>query len=161
MLDPARGSGGVRCPSSRGAGDIDPKPAPDNSQAQPDRIARAMDATAHGLRLLRHHAKPGMASPFDLAAGLATILRARLGPGERLGLATSAMLALPKADAEALAEAVLAEIAAARLDPVEAEGERQTAAWARHCREVGPHQRPRLTRAQARRAAAIDLGPLS
>jgi hypothetical protein len=100
-----------------------------------------------------------------LAAGLialpdacetAAILRRRLDLRERIWLAASGVLALPADRAEALACAVLAEIAHHRLAPQAREAGRQTAIWRAY---VGrsTYRSPALTPAERRRAAAISF----
>lgn len=60
-----------------------------------DRLERAGRALARGISLLRAAGEPGHAEPGELAADLAAILRARLGPVERVWLAGTAGLACP------------------------------------------------------------------
>ena len=70
------------------------------------RLDRTGTAIANALRVLPVAGDPGYPSPGEIAAGLACILRARLGPMERLTCASSAMMALDGNAAEELAEAV-------------------------------------------------------
>ena len=70
------------------------------------------DAIGSALSLLPVAGEPGYPSPGELAAGLAMVLRARLGPCERLGFASAGMLSLDRDDAEELAEATLHDLRA-------------------------------------------------
>jgi hypothetical protein len=78
----------------------------------PARLDRFHRATALALSLLRAVEEPGQMTPGELAAGLARILRACLGPCERLTVASAAMLALDRDTAEQLAEATLHDLRA-------------------------------------------------
>lgn len=93
---------------------------------RPDRVG---EAVARVVRLLPAVGEPGHASEFQLATGLALIFRARLDPLERLTVAAAAVLALDDEDAEALAEATLADLEADTID----EAERMRRQWAAWC----------------------------
>jgi len=71
------------------------------------RLDRAAAAVVRVLRLLRVAGEPGHATPGVLARGLATILRAVLGPCERLTLASAAVMALNDENAAELDDAAL------------------------------------------------------
>ncbi len=58
------------------------------------RLDRASAAVANALRALPVAGDPGHMPAGDVAAGVATILRKRLGPCERLTVASAAMLSL-------------------------------------------------------------------
>lgn len=77
-----------------------------------DRFERTGDAVVAGLRCLRGTGEADHQSPSELAAGLATIFRARLAPMERLTIASAAMMALDLDAAEELAEATLRDLCA-------------------------------------------------
>ncbi len=70
-------------------------------------IDRAGSVVALSLRLLPAAGEPGHRSAGEIAAGLAIILRARLGPCERLTVASAGMLSIDCDTAEELAEATL------------------------------------------------------
>ena len=76
-----------------------------------DRAGSAV-AVALSLRLLPAAGEPGHMSPGELAAGLATIFRARLDPCERLALAGAAMMSLDRGAAEELVAATLHDLRA-------------------------------------------------
>lgn len=105
------------------------------------RLERIGSAVANALRVLPAAGEPGYPSPGVLAAGLALILRALLGPVERLTLASAAFIALDPDSMDSL-------ITAAQRD-----------------REPPPtfisfsrrHRPPPLTPIQKRRAAAITF----
>ena len=78
------------------------------------RLDRASAAVANALRVLPVAGSVGHPAPSELAAGLAVIFRARLGPNERLYLASAAMLSLDRDAAEQLAKAALHDLRAAR-----------------------------------------------
>jgi hypothetical protein len=80
-------------------------------------------------------------SPGDLAAGLATIFRKRLGPCERLTLASAAMLALDPDSRDLLIQAA----------------ERGKRAERVFRRAGHRHRAPSLTPIERRRAAAISF----
>ena len=75
-----------------------------------NRINQVGNATVSALLLLPAAGEPGYPSPGELAAGLAMVVRARLGPRERLGFAIAGMLSLDRAVAEKLAEAILHDL---------------------------------------------------
>ena len=77
-----------------------------------NRINQVGNATVSALLLLPAAGEPGYPSPGELAAGLAMVVRARLGPCERLGFASAGMLSLDRGDAEELAEAALHDLRA-------------------------------------------------
>lgn len=108
------------------------------------RLDRASAAVANALRILPIAGEPGYPSPGQIAAGLATILRARLGPNERLTIASATMLSLDRDAAEELAEAALADIRAGEEAPA--------FTGFRH-----RHRSPPLTRVEQRRADAIQF----
>jgi hypothetical protein len=74
------------------------------------RFDRAATATVNCLRVLPEAGESGYPSPGQLVAGLAIILRTRLGPIERLTVASAAMLSLDREAAENLAEATLTDL---------------------------------------------------
>ncbi len=78
------------------------------------RFDRASAAVVNALRVLSDAGEPGFQSPGTLAAGLATIFRARLNPIERLTIASAALMSLDRDAAEQLAEATLSDLRAAR-----------------------------------------------
>ena len=114
------------------------------------RLDRAGSAVALSLRQLPMSGELGHKSAGALAVGLATILRARLGPVERLALASAAVMALEANDRQGLVQA--------------AKRDRQTDEWPfpgvdpemfrKVCRE---HRPPPLTNIEKRRAAAIQF----
>lgn len=61
-----------------------------------DRFKRTGDAIAAGLRCLRTAGDDGYQPTGEMAGGLASILRARLGPCERLYLASAGVLSLSR-----------------------------------------------------------------
>ena len=75
-----------------------------------DPLDRMGSTTAAALRLLPVAGEPGYPSPGKIADGLAIILRAHLGPYERLTFASAALLSLDADTAEELAEATLADL---------------------------------------------------
>lgn len=119
--------------------------------ARPDRVG---EAVARMLRLLPAAGEPGHASEYGLATGLSCILRARLGPMERLTLASATIMSLDAEDAEALAQAALADLRGDAL--AEREAERQRRQFAEHC-ATSTYRSPPLSRREAREAARIRL----
>lgn len=75
-----------------------------------DRFKQTGDAIVAGLRCLRGVGDAGHQSAGDLAVGLATILRLRLGPCERLYGAIAFLKSLDRDTAEELAEGALGDI---------------------------------------------------
>ena len=105
------------------------------------RLDRAGAAVANALRVLPVAGDPGHMPPGDLAAGLATIFRKRLGPCERLTLASAAMLALGPDNRDLLMQAAERDRKAAQV-----------------FRRVGRrHRPPPLTPVEQRRADAISF----
>lgn len=97
------------------------------------RITDTGRAIARAVALLHAADEAGNATPGELAAGLATILRRRLGPAERLLVANAATLSLNRDAAERLAGAMLEDARrGAPIPPLDdIEGEAATwAAWA-------------------------------
>ena len=64
------------------------------------------------MRILLFAGPPAHMSPFELAAGLSDIYRARLEPCERLCLASAAMMSLDRGAAEELVAATLHDLRA-------------------------------------------------
>ncbi len=105
------------------------------------RLDSASAAIADALSALPVAGEPGHSSPADLAAGLASIFRKRLGPCERLTVASAAMLAL---DPDSRRELVEAAERCRKSEQV--------------FRRVGrKHRPPPLTKIEQRRAVAISF----
>ena len=105
------------------------------------RLAKAGAAVADALRILPVAGDPGHMPPGEIAEDLAIIFRKRLGPCERLTLASAAMLSLDPDNRDAL---VRAAVRAERAERV--------------FRRVGPmHRPPSPTPIEQRRAAAISF----
>ena len=100
-------------------------------------LDRTAAAVANAMRFLPAAGEPGYPSPGEIAAGLACILRARLGPMERLCGASAFLMALDPEDLDTL-------LPAAQRD--------QEPSWPRFGRR---HRPPLLTPAEKRRAAQI------
>lgn len=94
------------------------------------RFDRAGNSVANALRALSSVGDPGHASPGEIAAGLAAVLRARLGPLERMTVAGAAMLSLDIEDAERLAETALADLRRGQPVPAFAGVREEARLWA-------------------------------
>ncbi len=105
------------------------------------RLDKAGAAVADALRILPVAGDPGHMPPGEIADDLAIIFRKRLGPNERLTLASAAMLSLGPDSRDAL---IRAAERGRKADQV--------------FRRVGPmHRPPSPTPIQKRRAAAISF----
>ena len=109
--------------------------------AMTGRLDRAGAALVNAFRVLPVAGDPGYPSPGELAAELAIVFRARLGPIERLYLASAAMMTLDQNARHTL-------MTAAQCDrepplPFTVSGRR--------------HRPPPLTKIEQRRAAAITF----
>jgi len=105
------------------------------------RLDNASAAIADALRVLPSAGEPGHMPPGDLAAGLASIFRKRLGPCERLTVASAAMLSLDPDSRDTL---IRAAERGRKSDQV--------------FRRVGRrHRPPPLTKIEQRRADAISF----
>ena len=105
------------------------------------RLDRAGAAVANALRALPAAGEPGHMPAGDLAAGLATILRKRLGPCERLTVASAAMLSLDPDSRDTLIRAA-------------ERGRKAEQVFRRVGRKYRP---PPLTKIEQRRADAISF----
>ena len=105
------------------------------------RLDRAGAAVAKALRILPVAGDPGHMPAGDIAAGLATIFRKRLGPCERLTLASATMLSLDPDSRDLLMQAA-------------ERGKRAEQVFRRVGRR---HRPPPLTPVEQRRADAITF----
>ncbi len=105
------------------------------------RLDGAGAAVASALRVLPAAGDPGHMQAGDIAAGLATILRKRLGPCERLTVASAAMLSLDPDSRDLLIQAA----------------ERGKRAERVFRRAGHRHRPPPLTKIEQRRADAISF----
>ena len=95
-----------------------------------NRINQVGNATVSALHLLPAAGEPGYPTASELAAGLAMVVRARLGPCERLGFASAGILSLDRGDAEELAEATLHDLRAGPPVPPFVEVREEARDWA-------------------------------
>jgi len=110
-------------------------------------LAAAIKST---IRILPVAGEPGYPPPSEIAAGLADIIRSRLGPIERLTFASAAVMALDRDARQGLIEAA-GRGRQAEEQPVSGV---EPEMWRRVCRE---HRRPALTPKQKRQAAVISF----
>ena len=105
------------------------------------RLAKAGAAVADALRVLPAAGDPGHMPPGEIADDLSIVFRKRLGPNERLTLASAAMMSLDPDSRDTL---IRAAVRAERAEQV--------------FRRVGPmHRPPSPTPIQKHRAAAISF----
>ena len=105
------------------------------------RLAKAGAAVADALRILPVAGDPGHMPPGEIADDLAIIFRKRLGPNERLTLASAAMLSLDPDSRDTLTRAA-----------------ERTKRAEQVFRRAGPmHRAPLSTPIQKHRAAAISF----
>lgn len=98
---------------------------------QPSREITATDHTSQADRALRALDAALAMRPPPHPVDLATIIKARLPLHVRIWLAVAATCALPADQAADLARAVLADLLAHRIGPLEAERQRQRRTYAK------------------------------